>query len=294
MAQEEFTTLGIVGRKYKLQPAGGNVVIVGGAPYTRLRMLTLSIVIPAFDEEHKISRDLQAAADFLIARRITGEVLVSDDGSSDRTAGIAERVEIPARVHRAVLRSGTHRGKGAAIRSGILSSRGEYVLFADSGLTVPFENALRGLRLLRDGTADIAHGSRELPGSVIRRDRDWDRKLISRLFHALILRWMQIPPRFTDTQCGFKLYRGDIARRLYAECTTDGFMFDIEIILRALQHGFRIAEFPVEWTCDRDSRFGIRRNARTIVRDLLLLRRTLLRSSPRGRSGGPRGGNLQR
>jgi dolichyl-phosphate beta-glucosyltransferase len=246
-------------------------------------MITLSIVIPVFDEERKVARDVEAAAAFLSSHGIAGEVLVADDGSSDGTAERAERAEVPPSVHRAVIRSDKHRGKGAAIRSGVLSSRGEYVLFADSGLTVPFENALAGLRLLREGSADLAHGSRELPGSVIRRDRDRDRKVISRLFHALVVRWLHIPARLTDTQCGFKIYRGDVARQLYGGCTTEGFMFDIEIILRALQHGFRIAEFPVEWTCDRDSRLGIRRSARAVLRDIRRLRRTLVTPHPSGR-----------
>ena len=285
MEQEGLSTLGIPGRKYKRTPAGVNerVVVLGATPYTPLRMITLSIVIPVFNEEKKVARDVQAAAAFLASHDIAGEVLVADDGSSDRTAELAERAAVPAAVHRAVLRSGTHRGKGAAIRSGVVSSQGDYVLFADSGLTVPFENALAGLRLLREGSADLAHGSRELPGSVIRRDRDRDRKLISRLFHMLVVHSLRVPGRLTDTQCGFKLYRGDVARRLYGECTTDGFMFGIEIILRALQHGFRIAEFPVEWTCDRDSRLGIRKSARAILRDLRRLRRTLVTPHPSDR-----------
>ena len=246
-------------------------------------MITLSIVIPVFDEEKKVTHDVQAAAAFLVSQGIAGEVLIADDGSSDRTAELAEGAESAASVRIAVIRSDAHRGKGAALRSGILASQGEYVLIADSGLTVPFENALAGLRLLREGTAELAHGSRELPGCVILRDRDWDRKLISRLFHGFILRWMRIPPHLTDTQCGFKLYRGDVARQLYAECTTDGFMFDIEIILRALLHGLRIVEFPVEWSCDRDSRLGIRRTALPVLRDLLRLRRTLVKRLPSGR-----------
>ncbi|HMK39452.1 MAG TPA: glycosyltransferase, partial [Bacteroidota bacterium] len=111
-------------------------------------MITLSIVIPAFDEEKKISRDLQAAGRFLVSHDIAGEVIVADDGSSDSTAEIAVAAELPATVGRSVIRTGAHRGKGAAVRSGILASQGQYVLFADSGLTVPFENALTGLRIL--------------------------------------------------------------------------------------------------------------------------------------------------
>jgi len=106
-----------------------------------------------------------------------------------------------------------------------------------------------------------------------------DRMVISSLFPFLKAEW-----NLTDTQCGFKLYRGDIARQLYAECTTDGFMFDIEIVLRALRHGYRIAEFPVEWTCDRNSRLGVRRNSREIMRELLQIKRALLPRRTRGRT----------
>jgi dolichyl-phosphate beta-glucosyltransferase len=244
-------------------------------------MPTLTIVIPAFDEENKISRDVQAAAGFLVSHALDGEIIVSDDGSSDRTSERASLAPVPPEIPRTVLRNSPHRGKGSAVRAGVLASRGDYVLFADCGLTVPFENALPGLRLLRESTCDLAHGSRELPGSVIRHRRDWDRMIISAMFRAVALPWLGIPPSLTDTQCGFKIYRGDVARQLYAQCSTDGFMFDIEIILRALNHGYRIMEFPVEWSRDRDSRLGIRRSASDIVRTLVHLRRTLVRPQHR-------------
>lgn len=245
-------------------------------------MISLSIIIPAFEEEEKISRDVQAAAEFLFSHSIAGEIIVVDDGSSDHTALRAEKAPRTPGVQCTVIRSNAHRGKGSAIRSGILASQGKYVMFADSGLTIPYDNALRGLHILQEGEAELAHGSRELPSSIIRKDRDWDRNIISRGFHSVVVTWMHIPRSLTDTQCGFKLYRGDIARQLYAECTTEGFMFDIEIILLALRHGYRIAEFPVEWTCDRDSRLGIRRNSKDVLRELVLIRRKLLKQ--RGRT----------
>ncbi len=243
--------------------------------------MTLSIVIPAFDEGKKISRDVQATTEFIAKHRLTGEVIIVDDGSSDETATLAREVVIPSEVQRTVIRNNIHRGKGFAIRTGILASRAEYVMFADSGLTVPFENALRGLRLLQEGTCELAHGSRRLPGSVIRKEQDWDRKIISRLFHEVVVRWMHLPRHLTDTQCGFKLYRGDIGRTLYAECLTEGFMFDIEIIIRAVNHGFRIVEFPVEWTCDRDSRISIRRSSRSIFKEARFVRRALFKPKNR-------------
>ncbi len=244
----------------------------------------LTIVIPAFDEEQKIARDVKDAALFLVTRAIDGEIIVSDDGSSDGTVRAAREAPVPPGILRTVLTGSPHRGKGWAVRNGMLASRGEYVMFADSGKTVPFDNALRGLALLQNGECDLAHGSRELPGSVIRQERDRDRQILSVLFHTLVLRWLHIPPSLTDTQCGFKIYRAEIARELYSECRIDGFMFDIEIILRALRRGLRILEFPIEWTCDRNSRLGIARNAGEILRDLIRLRPLAISQDRRAQS----------
>jgi dolichyl-phosphate beta-glucosyltransferase len=241
--------------------------------------VTLSIIIPAFEEERKIARDVETAARFLVAHDLSGEIIVVDDGSADFTAEVARNSSVPSSVHKKVIVGTRNRGKGFAVHTGILASQGEYVMFADSGVTVPFENALRGLHLLQEGQCDLAHGSRRLPESVIRRGQDWDRKLISWLFHRLVSRVMHLPARLTDTQCGFKLYRGESARSLYAECITDGFMFDIEVIIRAQKNGFRILEFPVEWTCDRDSRISVTRSSRSVIGELALLHRVFFKRS---------------
>lgn len=240
-------------------------------------MPDLSIVIPTFDEERKIARDVREAAAFLASHAIAGEIIVSDDGSSDGTLRAARDITLPPGILFSVISGVAHRGKGAAVRNGILASHGEFVMFADSGLTVPFDNALRGLRLLKGGTCDLAHGSRELRESVIVREKDRDRKILSSLFRQLVKRWLRVPASLTDTQCGFKLYKGDVARRLYASCETAGFMFDVEIILRALHEGLTIREFPVQWSCDRDSRLGLRRNTLEILRDAVRLRKLAVR-----------------
>jgi hypothetical protein len=86
---------------------------------------------------------------------------------------------------------------------------------------------------------------------------------------------MKIPSEFTDTQCGFKIYKGDVARKLYSQCVTDGFMFDVEIIMRAQKQGYRIKEFPVEWTCDRDSRLSPRRSLWKVISELISIKRAL-------------------
>jgi len=233
--------------------------------------MDLSIVIPAYNEAAKIARDVEAAARFLVDQRLSGEILVVDDGSQDDTAKVAEAVPVPPGVERQVIRC-AHRGKGCAVRTGMIATRSEYAMFADSGLCVPFSNALRGLDMLRQGACDIAHGSRKLPESVLRVRQPLYRRLLSRAFQAVVFGLMGIPRELTDTQCGFKVYRGDVARQLFRDCRSDGFMCDIDVLLGARRRGFTVREFPVEWACDLDSRLKPTRNLFGVLRELVRIK----------------------
>lgn len=235
--------------------------------------MNLSIVIPVFEERAKITRDIQAASAFLQNHHLTGEVIVVDDGSRDQTAAIAQTAACPAGVTLQVIHYDENQGKGFAIRTGVRHAHGDYLMFADSGLCVPYENALRGLNLIKSGRCDIAHGSRRLPQSQILKSQTWQRRLTARIFRALTVHGLHLPSFLTDTQCGFKIYRGEVARELFRECVTKGFLFDIEIILRAQNKGYRIQEFPITWTCDRDSRLSLTRSPRQIWRELQHLKR---------------------
>ena len=237
--------------------------------------MDLSIIIPAYNESRKITQDVEGAAAFLKHHQLTGEIIVVDDGSKDNTAEAARTVRVPANVQLNVIRYEEHRGKGYGVRTGINASSGKYVMFADSGSCVPYEDTLRGLDLLRDGVCDIAHGSRKMRGCHIDKAQSFYRRLCSKMFHWLVIRDMGIPAEFTDTQCGFKMYKGDVARHLYAEAVTDGFTFDIEIIMRAQREGYRIKEFPIDWTCDRDSRLSPTRNSWRVLSELLTIRRIM-------------------
>jgi dolichyl-phosphate beta-glucosyltransferase len=149
------------------------------------------------------------------------------------------------------------------------------VMFADCGLCIPYGNALEGLEMLKSDACDIAHGSRRHIQSDILQEQPWHRRLLSRTFKATVRLMLKIPRELTDTQCGFKVYKGDVARALYSQCVTDGFMFDIEIILLALRQGYRIGEFPVEWACDPDSRLSVTRTPWPVLAELHTLRRTM-------------------
>ncbi len=246
--------------------------------------MDLSIVIPAFEEGHKIARDVTAAAQFLQANRLTGEVLIVDDGSQDNTTPAAQTAPVPDGIERRVIRYEPHRGKGYGVRTGMTQTTGDYAMFADCGLCIPYDNVLAGLEMLKSGVCDVAHGSRRHLQSAILRGQPWHRRFISHAFKTTVRTMLGVPRALTDTQCGFKVYRGDIARELYGQCVTDGFLFDIEIILRAVKKGYRIGEFPVQWACDRDTRLSVARTPWPVLAELRALRRAMADSNtiPRG------------
>jgi dolichyl-phosphate beta-glucosyltransferase len=237
--------------------------------------MDLSIVIPALNESKKIGQDTKEAAAFLEGNGFSGEVIVIDDGSKDNTAEAAKNVNIPSTINRQIIGYEHHRGKGYAIRTGIKKTSGEYVMFADSGCCVPYGDVLHGLELLKSGACDIAHGSRKMRGCHIEKTQSLYRRICSKMFHWFVIGYMKVPSEFTDTQCGFKIYKGDVARHLYGECITDGFIFDVEIILRAQKEGYRIKEFPIDWTCDRDSRLSPTRSIWRVLSELITIKRAL-------------------
>ncbi len=238
--------------------------------------MDLSIIIPVFNEGKKIAYDIQAASSFLQNNNLTGEIIVVDDGSTDQAESPENALasfskDVPLKV----IRYDTHRGKGFAVRSGVKESAGRFVMFADSGSCVPYQNALDGLKLLKHDICDIAHGSRKLPQSKIRLPQAMSRRLSSAIFRLLVIYLLKVPAELTDTQCGFKIYKGNIAKQLYNQSIADGFMFDIEIILLAKKSGCRIKEFPIQWSCDPDSRLSPAKNLPRTIKELMAIKKTL-------------------
>ncbi len=234
--------------------------------------MDVSIIIPAFNEAAKIGRDVEEAASFLGGQGFDGEVIVVDDGSTDGTAAEAERTSVPSAVRKTVLRLERNSGKGAAVKRGVLTSRGKVVLYADSGTCIPYVNALPMIKRIAVGDLDIGLASRRHPDTFIRRNRPLRRRILSRFFHWAAVTIAGMPRRITDSQCGFKIYRGDVARELFAGLHTAGFLFELEVILKALRRGLRVEEFPVEWTCDLDTRLRPSAQANSVLKELLKVR----------------------
>jgi len=208
----------------------------------------LSVVVPALNEEERLPRTLERIASYLGGRGGGYEVLVVDDGSRDRTA------ERAAAAGAAVLRNEANRGKGFAVRRGMLAARGARRLMTDADLSTPIEELERLCALMDDGH-DVVVGSRALPGARIEVRQPWYRENTGRLFN-LFVRALAVPG-VKDTQCGFKLFSAAAARDVFSAARLDGFSFDVEALYLARRKGYRIAEVPVVWRNDAASRVSL-------------------------------------
>lgn len=228
-------------------------------------MTELTVVIPAFNEAQRLAPSLRRILDYLVGRKLAYEVLVVDDGSADDTAGVAERF---ASEGVKVLVQPQNRGKGAALRAGVLASRGERVLLTDADLSTPIEDLEKLEPRLAD--AEVVIGSRAAAGADVRQRQPFYREWMGKVFNLLI-RLLGVRG-LRDTQCGFKLLRGDVARRLFAEMTIDGFAYDVELIWRARQHGLQVVEVGVVWVNSEASKVDPLRSSYEMFRDVVRLR----------------------
>ena len=230
--------------------------------------VAFSLVFPAYKEADRIRRALRRAFGYLPTRYPSFEVIVVDDGSPDETTAVA-RETLSALGDGRVITLPRNRGKGAAVRAGMLAARGEHVLFSDSDLSTPIEEESK-LAAALDAGADIAIGSRAHPEAEITKAQGIVRQSMGRTFN-LGLRMLGLT-RLRDTQCGFKMFRGEVAREIFSAARIDGFAFDVEILLLAGRAGYRIAEVPVEWENDPASRLHMVRDSLRMIREVLRIR----------------------
>ena len=232
-------------------------------------MDSLSIVIPAFNEEHRLPQTLRHVLDWLARGNFSfHEVIVVDDGSRDGTAGVVEQfAETDSCVRLA--RNPGNRGKGYAVRHGMLEAKGAWILYSDADLSTPIEEIEKLCRAAREQGAGVAIGSRAVDRSLVEVHQPPLRELSGRFFNLVMRMATGLP--FRDTQCGFKLYRADAARQIFPRQKQDGFSFDVEDLLIAKKLGVRAVEVPVRWANVEGTKVGLSQGMKSFV-DLLKIR----------------------
>src|ERR1700730_1680165 len=203
----------------------------------------LSVVVPAYDEEKRLPRTIEQIERYLGTRQVSYELILVDDGSSDGTRQVMDAAA--ARNHKVRVEAlPANRGKGRALATGVAVARGEEVLVTDADLSTPIEELEKLEAALKAG-AGVAIGSRSVKGSRIEIPQPVYRVLMGKVFNLIVQ--LVLLPGIWDTQCGFNLFRADVAKPVFAALTTDGFGYDPEVLYLAKRHGVRIAEVPVVW-----------------------------------------------
>lgn len=226
----------------------------------------LSIVIPAYNEERRLGPTLDRIADYCAGRGLAHEILVVDDGSTDRTSELVETHGAPGLR---LLRQPANRGKGAALKAGVTASAGERVLVTDADLSAPI-GELERLEPRLAGGADVVIGSRAAPGARLDRRQPIYRELMGKTFNRII-RLLGVRG-LSDTQCGFKLFTGAAARDLFPRLTVDGFAYDVELVWLARRRGYRVEEVGVAWSDSGESRVHALRDSAAMLRDVIRMR----------------------
>jgi glycosyltransferase involved in cell wall biosynthesis len=227
----------------------------------------LSIIIPAHNEEERLPPSLALVDEFVRQQPYSTEVIVVENGSHDRTLAVAQAFQ--ANMPSLSVIPETQKGKGLAVRSGMLAAQGEYRIFCDADFSMPVSEISKFIP--KDGQVyDIAIASRELPDSK-RVDEPEFRHLIGRVFNSLVR--YALLPGLQDTQCGFKAFRGEVAEHLFKMQTLTGWSFDAELLFIAQRLGYDIKEVPIIWYYKPGTRLNILKDSIKMASDLFAIRR---------------------
>lgn len=237
-------------------------------------MRSLSIVIPAYNEEKRLPQTLEKVAAYVESRRFGFvEVLVVDDGSKDGTARVAAEASQRWPFVK-LLRNPGNRGKGYSVRHGMCEAKGEWALFSDADLSAPIEELIHLERAVEHQGAAVAIGSRALNRELIGVHQSKLRETAGRFFNLVMRITVGLP--FWDTQCGFKLFRADAARAVFSRVRMERFGFDAEALFIAKLHGFKTVEVPVRWNHAEGTKVSMLKDSIDMFLDLLRVRRNQL------------------
>jgi dolichyl-phosphate beta-glucosyltransferase len=239
-------------------------------PYEQSRPVW-SVVIPAYNEEERLPVYLREVVSFFDAKGEPYEVIVVDDGSHDRTNKIVQELSAAHESIRLIAFPQNH-GKGFAVKAGMLSATGAFRLFADADGATPIRELARLEHALQGG-ADLVIGSRSLPDPEVTVRARTHRILAGRLFNWMVARLGL--RKIADSQCGFKCFRASVAEDLFRSISTNGFGFDVELLLLAQRRGYRIAEVPVNWTEQSGSKVRLLTDGPRMLWQIFKVRRSL-------------------
>jgi dolichyl-phosphate beta-glucosyltransferase len=236
----------------------------------------LSIIVPAYNEAARLGTTLHAILDYLNENEEDAELIVVDDGSRDETTVVAERAVADCRaVSARVIRYEPNRGKGYAVRTGLLAAGANIALFSDADLSTPITETPRLIDPIRNNECDLTFGSRALDRSLIGTHQPWRREQGGRVFNLIVRLATGLP--FWDTQCGFKAFRMDVCRPLIEAAQIERFGFDVEWIYLAHLAGLRLREIPVRWNHDDASKVAVMRDSFRMVDEVRRIRRGVAR-----------------
>ncbi|MGV3619078.1 MAG: dolichyl-phosphate beta-glucosyltransferase [Fimbriimonas sp.] len=228
----------------------------------------LSVVVPAYNEEERLPRTLARLHEYYSGQAYPYDVAVVSDGSADGTRALVEAFAQEHPEFR-VIEYFPNRGKGYAVRTGMLEAKGDLVLFCDADLATPQEETEKLLAHMQQG-ADVAIGSRPLKESNLEVRQPFYREMLGRTFNKVVQ--ILAVPGIDDTQCGFKLFTRKAAQDVFSRTKLNGFSFDVEALIVARDLGYRIDEVPIRWAHQEGSKVSLVRDGMKMLRDLVRLR----------------------
>jgi len=232
---------------------------------------SLSIVVPAYNEADRLGNSLRAIVSYLSDNFPDAELIVVDDGSSDKTAQIArQRLDEGERLRTSLISYKSNLGKGRAVRLGLLAARGEIALFSDADLSTPISEAPKLIEPIETGVCDVAFGSRALDRELIGVRQSWRREQGGRVFNLAVRLATGLP--FWDTQCGFKAFRMSVCLPLIEAATIDRFGFDVELLYLAYKAGLKLKEIPVRWDHNEGSKVNLASDSLKMLSEVGLIR----------------------
>ena len=244
--------------------------------------MDVSIVIPAYNEESRVIPTLERIHEYFRRREMEFEIIVVDDGSKDNTVEAVRQWQknrlFPSPLRGEdegggeivrIISHPVNKGKGAAVRTGVIEAKGDLILFSDADLSTPIEEFEKLKKAIDDGY-DVAIGSRGMPDSDVKVKQNLLRRMIGAMGSYVIK--LLVIKTFADTQCGFKMFRAEKGKALFKRQKISGFAFDVEMLYRAVRKNYRVKEVPVVWINSSMSRVDALRDPLRVLRDLFRIR----------------------